>query len=128
MKVLSIKQPYASLICSGIKKYEIRSWKTKYRCELYIHSSLSKIRKDSKKNDFLKYVDNIEYGYILFKCKLVDCIYIDEKFLKEMQKDTIENLYKDDIIGNYAWVIEDVNLLKEKIPVKGKLGIWNYNE
>ena len=31
MKVLTIKQPYASLIAHDFKKYEFRTWKTKYR-------------------------------------------------------------------------------------------------
>lgn len=39
MKVLSIKEPYASLIKNNIKKIETRSWKTNYRGKLYIHAS-----------------------------------------------------------------------------------------
>jgi hypothetical protein len=39
MKTLSIRQPYASLICNGIKKIENRSWKTAYRGKLLIHAS-----------------------------------------------------------------------------------------
>ena len=31
MKVLTIKEPYASLIINGYKMYEFRSWKTNYR-------------------------------------------------------------------------------------------------
>lgn len=130
MKVLTIKQPYADLIGQGIKKYEIRSRKINYRGELYIHSSLSKIKEDSRKKQFLKYFknDNIDYGYILYKCNLVDCVYIDEDFLKTMQKGSIENLYNEDFIGSYAWVISDVVLLDKKIRAKGNLGIWNYYE
>ena len=30
MKVLTIKQPWATLIIQGDKKYEFRSWKTNY--------------------------------------------------------------------------------------------------
>ena len=30
MKVLTIKQPFASLISEGYKIYEFRSWKTKF--------------------------------------------------------------------------------------------------
>ena len=41
MKVITIKQPWATLIAEGIKKYEFRSWKTNYRGEIYIHASLS---------------------------------------------------------------------------------------
>ena len=31
MKVLTIKQPWATLIAKGYKEYEFRTWKTKYR-------------------------------------------------------------------------------------------------
>ena len=39
MKTLSIRQPFASLICRGIKTIENRSWKTTYRGKLLIHAS-----------------------------------------------------------------------------------------
>ena len=39
MKVISIKEPFATLIKDGIKIYETRSWKTNYRGEIYIHAS-----------------------------------------------------------------------------------------
>ena len=31
MKVLTIREPWVSLIINGYKKYEFRSWKTNYR-------------------------------------------------------------------------------------------------
>ena len=40
MKVLSIKEPFATLVKDGVKRYETRSWKTNYRGEIYIHASL----------------------------------------------------------------------------------------
>lgn len=39
MKTISIRQPFASLICRGIKTIENRSWKTNYRGKLLIHAS-----------------------------------------------------------------------------------------
>jgi hypothetical protein len=39
MKTLSIRQPYASLICRGIKTIENRTWDTTYRGKLLIHAS-----------------------------------------------------------------------------------------
>lgn len=36
MKAITIKQPFASLIASGIKAYEFRTWKTTYRGEVLI--------------------------------------------------------------------------------------------
>ena len=35
MKVLTIKQPWATLIMQGDKQFEFRSWQTKYRGENY---------------------------------------------------------------------------------------------
>ena len=48
MKVLSLTEPYATLIKNGKKKVETRSWKTSYREELYIHASSTKIHKETK--------------------------------------------------------------------------------
>ena len=31
MKVLTIREPWASLIINGYKEYEFRNWKTNYR-------------------------------------------------------------------------------------------------
>lgn len=39
MKMLSIKQPWASLICAGVRDVENRTWQTKYRGRLGIHAS-----------------------------------------------------------------------------------------
>ena len=38
MKVITIKQPFASLIASGQKEYEFRTWKTSYRGDILIHA------------------------------------------------------------------------------------------
>lgn len=46
MKVLSLTEPYATLIKNGIKTIETRSWKTNYRGKLYIHASSTKIPKE----------------------------------------------------------------------------------
>ena len=39
MKILSIKQPWASLIVHGLKDIENRTWPTRYRGPLIIHAS-----------------------------------------------------------------------------------------
>jgi len=41
MKVLSIKQPFANLIADGFKTIETRMWRTNYRGDLLICSSLT---------------------------------------------------------------------------------------
>ena len=49
MKIITLKQPWASLVAYGIKKYEFRTWKTNYRGKLLIHAGAC-IDKDEMKN------------------------------------------------------------------------------
>ena len=65
-------------------------------------------------------------GYILCKCNLVDCIYMTEEFIQKIKTETNESDYGRYEVGRYAWKLELVEVLKEPIPAKGKLGIWNY--
>ena len=51
-RVLSIKEPFATLIKEKIKVVETRSWKTNYRGTIYIHASLTKQNLDNKTADF----------------------------------------------------------------------------
>ena len=53
MKVLSITEPFATLIKNKKKFIETRSWKTNYRGELYIHASKTKINKKDADNQEL---------------------------------------------------------------------------
>ena len=59
MKVISIKQPWASLIIYGYKSFEFRGWQTKYRGDLLIHASktFDNLAKDKFKEYDLILVD-----------------------------------------------------------------------
>ena len=126
MKVLSIKEPFATLIKDGVKIYETRSWKTNYRDEIYIHASLSlsKSERVESANKYLK--SEIKPGFILCKCELVDCIPMTDEFIKYINKETSEYDYGLYSEGRYAWKLKVLEVLDEPIPAKGKLGIWNY--
>ena len=128
MKVLSIKEPFATLIKDGVKIYETRSWKTNYRGELYIHASLAISKSDNassgRASKHLK--SEIKPGYILCRCNLVDCIPMTEDFINYIKKETNESDYGTYGEGRYAWKLELLEVLYEPIPAKGKLGIWNY--
>ena len=130
MKVLSVMEPWATLIKEKKKFIETRSWCTSYRGELYIHASKKEIKKeDSRISQLLQLIPGVDlgYGHILCKCKLVDCIYMDEKFLERITKNTQEYLCGEYSLGRYAWVLEEIETLEQPIPAQGKLNIWNYN-
>lgn len=131
MKVLSLTEPYATLIKLGKKKIETRSFKTNYRGELYIHASSTKIPKEWKNNkELMSLVDgnDLSFGLIICKCNLVDCVYMDEEFLDKIKKDKLELICGDYRLGRYAWILKDIEVLDKPIFAKGKLGIWNYEE
>lgn len=130
MKVLSLLEPWASLIKEKVKFVETRSWKTSYRGELYIHASLRKVtKKEEKINTLVNLLKNndFKYGYIIAKCNLIDCIYMDDKYLGNIQKNKIEHMCGEYSIGRYAWILGDIEILHTPIPAKGKLSIWNFN-
>lgn len=127
MKVLTIKQPFASLIAEGIKEYEFRTWKTKYRGELLIHAGKSIDKKAMKKYE--KY--NLEYpiGSIIAKVTITDCIKIDDntkKILKEKNIFVYENAIKNEDGKLYGFKLENVEKVNP-IKVNGKLGLWDYD-
>ena len=127
MKVLTIKEPFATLIKNKVKYIETRSWKTNYRGELFIHAS--KIPVQTLRNNILKDVIKdmkLNCGNIICKCNLVDCIYMTEEFIKkEKEKNKNSFIAGHYEVGRYAWVLEDVEPITP-IKVKGQLGIWNY--
>lgn len=130
MKVISIKEPFATLIAKGIKKIETRSWKTNYRGELFIHASGKQLAKEFIKNDFvLDLIKNMDmnYGNIICKCNLVDCIYMDEGFLNYINQNQIEYNLGEYKLGRYAWIIKDVEPIYP-MPAKGRLNIWNFDD
>lgn len=77
MKVISIREPFATLIKDGIKTVETRSWKTNYRDKIYIHSCVKKDKIRESTKPLIK--SELKYGYILCSADLVDCVYMDEK-------------------------------------------------
>lgn len=125
MKVLSIKQPWATLILKGYKEYEFRTWKTKYRGELYIHTSKTVDKKAMKHFEEL----NLTYplGSIIGKINLEDCVEINKEFEEKliMKNPLVYGFTKGR--DGYAWKISNVQEI-EPIYVNGKLGIWEYKK
>lgn len=126
MKVLTIKQPFASLIAEGYKEYEFRTWKTKYRGPLLIHAGLGVDKEAMKRYEKL----NLNYpkGKIIAKVNLIDCLEVDNN-LKRKLKEKNYLVYQGAINSNkkeYALKLENVEKIEE-ISIKGKLSFWDYD-
>ena len=124
MKVLTIKQPWASLIINSYKKYEFRSWKTNYRGKILIHAGKS-LEKDML-NRFKDYNLDIDLGYIIGEAYLEDCILVTEKFQDKLRKIDSVVYARNNHEEMYAWKLTNIKKYKDKIPINVKLGLWNY--
>lgn len=123
MKVLTIKEPWASLIINGYKKYEFRSWKTNYRGKILIHAGLS--TDNFIMDNISKYNIKLNNGYIVGEIEIVDCILVDNEFDSYLRN--IDNtIYGNNHIGLYAWKLDNIKIYENPIMTKGKLGLWNY--
>lgn len=122
MKTLSTKQPWAYLICSGIKDIENRSWKTNYRGKVLIHTSalrahwqLTAEQFFNTPNNLYKELKNTCTSAIIGSVDIIDCIQDHQSVWAEK--------------GQYHWVLKNPILFKEPIlDIKGKLGLWEYDK
>jgi ASCH domain. len=138
MKAISLMQPWASLVETGAKKIETRSWSTKYRGPLAIHASkgFPKLLRElcntqpfkSALSKFGLYADNfLPLGKIVATCELVDCIKMTPEFIDLVESakglEIDFGIYK---VGRYAWILENVKPLENPMPAKGALGLWEW--
>lgn len=125
MKVLTLKQPWATLVAEGIKKYEFRTWKTNYRGKILIHAGAGIDKKEMEKFKNL----NLEYPSkrIIAEVEIEDCLELDDKL---NQKIISENniAYGSKIRTGYAWKLKNVNKIQSNTQINGKLGLWNIDK
>ena len=127
MKVITIKQPFATLIAEGLKEYEFRTWRTKYRGDILIHAGKGIDKKAMKRYEHL----NLEYpsGCIIAKAIITDCINIDDEvrnMLKEKNSLVYSSIIKHTEWEGYGFKLENIEKI-EPIEINGKLSLWDYD-
>lgn len=130
MKVLSIKQPWTSLIARGYKTIEMRTWKTNYRGPLAIHASK---KPDSLYGKILPNGENVKYGSdclgaIIAVCTLLDIVKYDtrQKYNDDILKHCCPEAWYEK--GIYGWMLTDIKKLDIPVPCKGHLGLWELSQ
>jgi ASCH domain-containing protein len=95
LKAISIRQPHASMIASGVKSIEYRTWSTKHRGDLLVvaASYVPKLRQHR----------NLPRGCALAIVKLIDVVQVEPRL--------------------HAWILSEPRLFPS-IPVKGKQKLW----
>ena len=133
VKVLSVRQPWASLIVKGFKDVENRSWGTKTRGTVAIHASAvqsqiewfnamlaTAIAQNILFRDVEKWFaktvgifGELPFGKIIGTADIVDC-----------KREKTSPWHFD---GNWGFYFSNPKEFKKFIPAKGKLGFWDFN-
>ena len=124
MKVITLKQPWATLVAEGIKRYEFRSWKTNYRGKVLIHAGAGVDKKDMERFSHL----NLKYPSkrIIAEVEIEDCLELTDKLNQEII-DENNIAYGSKVRTGYAWKLKNVKKIDLDRELNGKLGFWNYD-
>ncbi|WP_346235706.1 ASCH domain-containing protein [Lysinibacillus telephonicus] len=141
MKAITIKQPWATLIALGEKKFETRSWQTKYRGPIAIHAGKS-VDKEACEDSWIKGVlaehgitfwKQLPIGVVLATAEIVECHRVGATlgyasvFDSGKSINGLEVAFGDYTKGRYAWELANVEVLKTPIPAKGQLSLWEWD-
>lgn len=145
MKTISIKQPWASLICSGIKDIENRTWKCpqKYigqRVLIHVGKTIDNnaVDKIAVFNGALAqllqngiYKNEFPLGSIIGSVEIVDCVINHPSIWAEPSNEVYKDpqIYGDNKIDSAVWnwvLANPICFDKPILNVKGKLGFWDY--
>lgn len=133
MKVLSLHQPYASLIAHGFKRVETRSWGTDYRGVVAIHAAkiwgAEQLRGladlQGRQSDAIEQLDDgspIPLGGIVAVARVADCRRMDGPWIAKQTG--LELDLGGWEVGRYGWVLEDVRAIAPMIPLRGRQGLF----
>jgi len=138
MKAITLWQPWASAVALQQKRFETRSWPTKYRGPLAIHAS-SRINSEDNATftrnllclhqidlDVWNEYCECEYKFLPFgevvaTCDLIDCFRIEKA-----RPGTTEELWGDYSPGRFAWKLQNIQRLTTPIPATGRQGLWEW--
>lgn len=122
MRALTVKQPWAELIITGLKDVENRSRRTTFRGRFAVHAGLRRAEFDDLDLECMpaKYRKRIidawqrhKYpGRVLGTVELVDCVQNSSSPWA--------------IDGYWHWVLRDPRPYTRAVPAKGQLGLWEW--
>ena len=123
MKALSLTQPWATLVVTGAKRFETRSWTTTYRGPLLIHAAKG-LRVGARRFSIEalgKAPEEFVRGAIIGRVVLKN-VYRTEELASTLT--ALERLYGDYTPGRWAWELEEAVRLAQPVPYRGALGLF----
>ena len=143
MRVITLKQPWATLLVRGQKLIETRSWTPKCLGPILVHASAKFDKADKERckkypfNLFISDANELPLGAI------IGMVNIDAVFKSETIKTVdhfnnpgvhagveitkTEAAFGDYSPNRYGWLCSNAAEFPDPIPAKGQLGIWKYD-
>lgn len=132
-QVLSLWQPWASMVAWGLKEYETRSWSTSHRGLMLIHAAKRWTEEEKRycrahpfstaiRNRLGGSISDFPFGKIIAVAELV-AIY-PTATLKGLSHD--ERAVGNFAPGRFAWRLTNVRELKTPLAVKGGQGLFKW--
>lgn len=134
MKTLTIWQPWATLISIGVKRYELRSWRTNYRGPVFIHAASRMTDAQILTMKFSPFREvllsrgldwnNLPVGALLCKTEIVDCVAASSVNIRgdERTLSGFDALFAP----RYAFKLGAIKVFPHPIPCRGMQGLWDY--
>ena len=134
MKVLTLRQPWATLVALGAKKIETRSWSTSYRGPLAIHAAKRFTREQIELCERQPFIDALHdyargrivipdrfpVGAIVATSELRSVVEIAEDFVVAEP----EMSFGDFAPGRFAWLLYNVQPVDPPILARGFQRLW----
>jgi hypothetical protein len=150
MKVITITQPWATLVALGEKCIETRSWKTYHHGLLGIHAAKgfpNWARAMCFQHPFdtalarcgYETPDDLPTGALIATCSLVTCQLMTHRMIHDpnfsawhfngnfWELTEQERAFGHYETGRYAWLLRLVEPLDAPVEIGGKLGLWDYD-
>lgn len=119
LRALTIRQPWAACIASGRKLVENRTWPTRHRGPLAIHSSATRdmaVPRLALEAYSLAPSPSWALGSILAVAELTGC--------HEYKPGCCTSPWAEKSAGVWHWVLADVRAVPEPVACKGSLSLW----
>ena len=130
-KALTLTQPWATLVVLGEKRWETRSWRTRYRGSIAIHAAKTFPRSAKRLAERDPYYVTTLGKYPITRLPLgaiIGTVEIVEIERVEAVVDVVigrkEKAFGDYSPGRWAWQLANPVLFDEPIPWRGALGLW----
>jgi len=135
MQVLSVMQPWATLLALGLKRLETRTWQTRHRGPLAIHAARRRathalppgwrVKLDASRErlGLDAWPDLFPRGAVLGVVELLGCVKVEE--LPPGEPDGVERLLGDFAANRWVWRLTAARPLAVPLLVRGQLGVFS---